>query len=99
MIPGIELIELKNPDHCCGSAGVYNIIQSETAEKILDQKMSDIEMTEADLIVASNTGCYFQLMNGVRRMGGSQRVVHIIELLDESYQTDSGNDIFREERQ
>ncbi len=85
-IPGIELVELNRPDLCCGSAGVYNVIQTETANAILDHKMADIEATGADLVVAANTGCYFQLFYGLQRAGSQARVVHLVELLDQSYQ-------------
>ena len=42
LIPGLELVELKSPDRCCGGAGVYNIVENETAEKVLQAKMADI---------------------------------------------------------
>lgn len=86
MIPGLELVELKHPEHCCGSAGVYNILNVDTAGEILDLKMADILATGADTVVVANTGCYFQLLSGVRRNGGSPRIVHLVELLDEAYQ-------------
>ena len=84
-IPGLELVELKKPDHCCGSAGVYNIMQVDAANAVLDNKMADIATTDADTIVATNTGCYMQLLYGVRRAGLKARVVHLVELLDRSY--------------
>lgn len=84
-IPGIDLVELKKPDQCCGSAGVYNVIQVDSANAILDNKMADIATTGADLIVATNTGCYFQLLYGVQRAGSKAHVVHLVELLDQSY--------------
>jgi glycolate oxidase iron-sulfur subunit len=87
-IPGLELIELKNPDRCCGSAGVYNITQADTANAILDEKMADIASTGADLIVTTNVGCHLQLIHGVRRAGLNTRVVHLVELLDQSYQAE-----------
>ncbi len=87
-IPGIELIELKKPERCCGSAGVYNITQVDTANAILDEKMADIASTGADIIVSTNPGCHLQLLNGVRRAGLNARVVHLVELLDQSYQAE-----------
>ncbi|HEX9075318.1 MAG TPA: (Fe-S)-binding protein, partial [Anaerolineae bacterium] len=54
-IPGLALVELKQPDRCCGSAGVYNIVQSQTANAVLDMKMADIAATGAELVVTSNT--------------------------------------------
>jgi len=85
MIPGLQLVELKQPDRCCGSAGVYNLVQVETANAILDAKMADIAATGADLIVTSNTGCHLQLLAGVRRAGLKARVMHVVEVLDLSY--------------
>ncbi len=85
-IPGIELVEMKQPDRCCGSAGVYNIAQAETAEMILDAKMADIAATGAEVIVTTNTGCHLQLLAGVRRAGLNARVAHVVELLDKSYE-------------
>jgi glycolate oxidase iron-sulfur subunit len=84
-VPGLELVELKRPDQCCGSAGVYNIVQVDAARAVLDNKMADIVATGADTIVTTNTGCYMQLLYGVRRAGLKARVVHLVELLDQSY--------------
>ena len=84
-IPGLELIELSSPDQCCGSAGVYNIMHTDTANRILDAKMMDIVQTEAQLIVTSNTGCYMQLVAGARRTGSDCKVMHVVEVLDWSY--------------
>lgn len=87
-IPGLELIELQQPDWCCGSAGVYNILQVETASAVLDAKMTDIAVTGADTIVTTNTGCYMQMLHGVRRAGLDADVVHLVELLDRSYEVE-----------
>lgn len=84
-IPGVELVELKLPDRCCGSAGVYNLVQVDTANAVLEAKMADIAATGANMIVTTNTGCHLQLMAGVRRTGLSARVIHMVELLDQSY--------------
>ena len=91
-IPGVELIELSLPDRCCGSAGVYNIVKCAAAGAILDMKMLDIAATSADTLVVTNTGCHMQLIAGVRKAKFSMRVVHLIELLDESYRAQDGND-------
>lgn len=84
-IPGVEIMELAHPDHCCGSAGVYNIMQSGIANALLDSKMKDISETGADTIVVTNTGCHLQLLKEVRNKGYAARVVHVVQLLDESY--------------
>ena len=90
LIPGLELVELKQPDRCCGSAGVYNIVHSETADQVLDAKMADIKATGAEVIVASNTGCHMQLIAGARKAGLRAKVLHVVELLDMSYRNDNG---------
>ncbi len=92
LIPGLELVELRQPDRCCGSAGVYNIVHSETADQVLDAKMADIAATGAEVIVATNTGCHMQLIAGVRQTGLNARVMHVVELLDMAY----GNEKFSE---
>lgn len=87
-IPGLTLVELKQPDRCCGSAGVYNIAQPEIADAVLDAKMADIAATGASLIVASNTGCHMQLVAGVRKAGLKARVLHLAEVLDLAYKNE-----------
>ncbi|MDQ7028412.1 MAG: (Fe-S)-binding protein [Ardenticatenia bacterium] len=84
-IPGLELVELSRPDHCCGSAGVYNLLHPETAEIILDAKMADVAQTQATFVATTNTGCYLQVLYGVRRWALDARVVHVVELLDMAY--------------
>ena len=84
-IPGLQLVELKMPDRCCGSAGVYNIMQVDAANKVLDAKLVDIAATGADLIVVSNAGCQMQLIAGARRAGLKAEVLHVVEVLDRSY--------------
>lgn len=85
LIPGLELVELRQPDRCCGSAGVYNIVHAETADQVLDAKMADIAATGAGIVATSNTGCHMQLVAGVRKAGLDARVMHVVELLDLSY--------------
>jgi glycolate oxidase iron-sulfur subunit len=84
-IPGLELIELKESDICCGSAGVYNVLHNEMSERLLVNKMRRIDETRADLILTANPGCLLQLRAGVKDAGDQRRVLHVIELLDEAY--------------
>ncbi len=88
-IPGLQLVELRHPDRCCGSAGIYNIVQPQIAAAILEAKMADIAATGAEIIVNSNTGCHLQLLAGVRRAGLKARVMHVVEVLELSYQIDA----------
>lgn len=84
-IPELEIIELNRPDACCGSAGVYNIMQAETAQKVLDAKMDDLMDKSPDIVVTSNTGCQMQMIYGAREYGLDVEVVHLVELLDRAY--------------
>jgi glycolate oxidase iron-sulfur subunit len=81
-IPGLRLREMSTPDRCCGSAGVYSIVQRQMSLALLDEKMHDVADTGATVIATANPGCMMQLENGVRRAGIDGRVAHVIELLD-----------------
>jgi glycolate oxidase iron-sulfur subunit len=84
-IPGLQLVEMAHPDHCCGSAGVYSLTQPEMSIDLLEKKLDDIADTGAKIIATSNPGCMAQLEAGVRRRRLLARVVHIVELLDRAY--------------
>ena len=84
-IPGLIFREMRMPDLCCGSAGIYNVAQNEMAMQILEHKMEYVDETRASVIVTANPGCMLQLAAGARLYGGGQRVVHVVEMLDESY--------------
>ncbi len=86
-IPGLELVELKEAEVCCGSAGIYNVVHNEMAEQLLEKKMRRVDETKAELILTANPGCLLQLRAGLARgQAGNRRVLHVIELLDEAYQ-------------
>ena len=84
-IPGLQLIELKEAEICCGSAGVYNVVHNEMSDRLLESKMRRIAETGAQLVLTANPGCLLQLRAGVKRQGNRRRVMHVIELLDEAY--------------
>ncbi len=81
-IPGIELVELRESDWCCGSAGVYNITQPELSQKLLERKIANVEASGADVIATGNPGCVIQIAHGVKKRGLPMRVVHPVQLLD-----------------
>jgi glycolate oxidase iron-sulfur subunit len=85
LIPALELVEMAQPDLCCGSAGVYNLLHPDLSNAILDAKMKDIQQLQIDTIVTANPGCLLQLAQGVRRHGLRVNVRHVIQLLDASY--------------
>lgn len=82
-IPGLEVRELREPDRCCGSAGIYNLTQPELSMGILDGKMAQVQETGAATIVTANPGCLLQMRLGIQRAGlaGQVRAVHIADLL------------------
>jgi len=84
-IPGIELVEMKLADQCCGSAGIYNLLHPEVAGELLAEKMGHARATGADVIVTANPGCILQLRAGVEEFGTGQQVLHVVELLDHAY--------------
>ncbi len=84
-IPGLTFREMPMADLCCGSAGIYNIVQNDMAMQILQRKMEYVGMTDASLIATANPGCMLQLAAGARLFGKGQRVVHVVEVLDEAY--------------
>jgi glycolate oxidase iron-sulfur subunit len=84
-IPGLELAELAEPTLCCGSAGVYNLLQPEPAQQLGDRKVAHLLATGAEAVVSANPGCLLQLMSGLRRAGEKELpALHMVELLDAS---------------
>jgi glycolate oxidase iron-sulfur subunit len=84
-IPGIEFIELPESEICCGSAGIYNLVEPEMSEKLLERKISRLKETGAEVLVAGNPGCLLQIGMGIRRYGLSIKTAHPVELLDWAY--------------
>jgi glycolate oxidase iron-sulfur subunit len=84
-IPGVTFREMPLSDICCGSAGIYNVLHTSLSMDILSKKMSNVNLTKAQVITTANPGCMLQLDAGVRKWGKGERVAHVIELLDEAY--------------
>jgi glycolate oxidase iron-sulfur subunit len=85
MIPGLELIEMKDSDVCCGSAGIYNLTHPDVSIQVLDRKMDHVVATGARTVVASNPGCTMQMVYGARRRGVDLEFAHVVDLLDRAY--------------
>ena len=81
-IPGVEFVELPYSDICCGSAGVYNVTQTEASLELLAEKMEHAKRTRAQVIATANPGCILQLRAGAAIHGTGQEVLHVMELLD-----------------
>ncbi len=84
-IPGLTLLDLNEADWCCGSAGIYNIVNQEIGGQLLERKITNIAATQADIIATGNPGCMMQIALGVREHGMNMQVVHPVQLLDEAY--------------
>lgn len=83
-IPGLELKEMAAPDRCCGSAGLYAIVQPAMSRRLLERKMDDIIATGAHTVATANPGCMMQIETGMRIRGITGGAVHVIELLDQA---------------
>jgi glycolate oxidase iron-sulfur subunit len=84
-IGGLKLVPLEGSDDCCGGAGVYNLLETELSSRVLAEKLRHVRETGASILATGNPGCHMQLGAGARLTGLSLRVVHPVELLDESY--------------
>jgi glycolate oxidase iron-sulfur subunit len=84
-IPGLEFREMRGADICCGSAGIYNVVRNQMAMQILAKKMEQVNATGAGVVATANPGCMLELESGVRMHGKEQKVMHVVELLDEAY--------------
>ena len=80
-IPGLRLVELADSDLCCGSAGIYNILEPEMAGRLAEMKVESIVETGATPGATGHTGCLMQIAAGLRRRGSAVEVVHPVTLL------------------
>lgn len=87
-VEGVTYVEMEDASHCCGSAGIYNIIEHDMSMHILDTKMIYTKKTKAKTIITANPGCFLQMKLGVKREGLEEgvRVVHLVDFLLESFQ-------------
>jgi len=83
-IPDLEILEIPEAAVCCGSAGIYNLVQPETAAELGDRKAGHVASTNPDMVVSGNPGCLLQLQSSLARAGRSLPVRHGIELVDAS---------------
>jgi glycolate oxidase iron-sulfur subunit len=83
-IPGLTLVEIADSDQCCGSAGIYNLVQPESARQIGERKVANVLEASPELLVSANPGCTLQIQSILRDRGLSLRAAHPIEVLDAS---------------
>jgi glycolate oxidase iron-sulfur subunit len=85
-VPGLRLVPLAGAEHCCGAAGIYNLVEPDTSNAVLAPKLENIRATGAEMVATGNPGCLMQIGAGLRRASIESRAVHPVELLDASYQ-------------
>ena len=83
-IPGLEIVEPAEQDICCGSAGIYNVIQAEAARELGDRKAKAVLATGAQMYASANPGCLVQISASLRRAKQQLPALHPIELVDAS---------------
>jgi glycolate oxidase iron-sulfur subunit len=84
-LPGVEWIEMRHPDICCGAAGLYSTLEPEMSNRILQEKLEDLLATRAEVVAVANPGCQMQLEAGLRRRGSTMKVEHVAETLLRAY--------------
>lgn len=90
-IGNLTRVPLDDSDQCCGSAGIYNLIEPDVSDAVLAPKLRNIAATGATLVVTGNPGCLMQIGAGLLRHGSEVRVVHPIDLLDAAYAAEEGS--------
>jgi glycolate oxidase iron-sulfur subunit len=83
-IPGLELREINRGELCCGSAGVYNLLQPQAAQELGDRKAENVLATGASLLVSANPGCSMQIRTALDRRGTRLAMAHTVQVLDAS---------------
>lgn len=83
-IPELELVEIPESALCCGSAGIYNLVQPKTADQLADRKAGHIAPLKPDVVATGNPGCQLQIAAALERQRQAVPVVHTIQLLDAS---------------
>ena len=83
-IPGAEVVELEDPEACCGSAGIHSMLRPEDSSALLADKLKDLEHSGAQTLVTANPGCHMQWAGGLAQTNSDKQVQHIAEVLAES---------------
>ena len=84
-IPDVNFVPLPGSERCCGGAGIYNLVERELSNDVLAQKLAAIKETGAEVVVTGNAGCHMQIGAGALLENEPVKVLHPVELLDESY--------------
>lgn len=84
-VPDLEVLPLEGAAECCGGAGIYGLTHPDLGGWIGGDKVRSVSESGADVLVTGNPGCMMQIGAGLRLAGSPVAVVHLVELLDESY--------------
>lgn len=84
-VPELNFVKLEGSERCCGGAGIYNLMETELSEAVLNDKLTNIKNTGAEVLATGNPGCQMQIGAGAQMAGIQLKVCHPVELLDESY--------------
>ena len=88
-IPELDVHEIGEAEICCGSAGVYNLLEPDAAGVLRDRKTAQVIKTDCDVLVSSNPGCLLQITSGLEAAGRHLKTMHLVELLDASIHQDA----------
>jgi glycolate oxidase iron-sulfur subunit len=83
-IPGVDILPFAEQEICCGSAGIYNLVEPDAARALGDRKAGHIDAVNPDVIATANPGCTLQMRAAAARLGRSRPICHPIEILDAS---------------
>jgi glycolate oxidase iron-sulfur subunit len=85
-VSGDNFVALNGTERCCGAAGVYNLLQPDMSERVLNEKLAHIKETNAGLLATGNPGCQMHIGAGAALAGMKLRVCHPVELVDQAYE-------------
>ena len=88
-IPGVSVVPFEESEICCGSAGIFNLVQPDMAAQLGRRKADHIARALPDVVVTSNPGCILQIRAAAAQAGHTYRVMHIVELLDRALDVSS----------
>jgi glycolate oxidase iron-sulfur subunit len=85
-VAGENFVPLNGTERCCGAAGVYNLLQPDMSQRVLNEKLGHIKETNAAILATGNPGCQMHIGAGARLAGMELQVCHPIELVDQAYE-------------
>jgi glycolate oxidase iron-sulfur subunit len=94
-IPGVELLEIPESEQCCGSAGIYNLVEPESAAQIGARKVDNLLTVPAQLLASANPGCTLQIAKTLRQRGQTLPAAHPIEIVDASLRGEPASSLLR----